>query len=96
MGLLRAHEQHIMTMFLVDVSPSMGTMRTLKHPPVPGGEERNIETTSLEWALQFVKYKIKEVVRANVYGRASIDVYSQIFCGRKTEHYGGHPVWVGR
>ena len=44
--------------------------------------------TSLEWALQFVKYKIKEMVRANVYGRASIDVYSQIFCRRKTEHYG--------
>jgi ATP-dependent DNA helicase 2 subunit 2 len=46
-------------MFLVDISPSMGKVRTIGLP----GEDRSVEMTNLEWALQFVKLKIQEMVR---------------------------------
>ena len=46
-------------MFLVDISPSMAKVRTVDLP----GEDRCIEMTNLEWALQFVKLKIQEMVR---------------------------------
>lgn len=45
-------------MFLVDTSPSMGSMRTIELP----GDQGTVETTHLEWALQFVKLKIQENV----------------------------------
>lgn len=45
-------------MFLVDTSPSMGTMRTVDLP----GDQGTAEITNLEWALQFVKLKIQENV----------------------------------
>lgn len=66
-------------MFLVDISPSMRKVRTVDLP----GEDRSIEMTNLEWALQFVKLKIQEMVRtttltiliskAHVRGRFSTD-----------------------
>jgi ATP-dependent DNA helicase 2 subunit 2 len=46
-------------MFLVDTSPSMGKVRTVEL----NGEERTIQMTNLQWALQFVKLKIQEMVR---------------------------------
>lgn len=49
-------------MFLVDTSPSMGTLRTVDLPPGPDGERRTAKLTNLEWALQFVKLKIQEMV----------------------------------
>jgi ATP-dependent DNA helicase 2 subunit 2 len=49
-------------MFLVDVSPSMGKLRTVELPPGPNGEERTREVTRLEWVLEFVMLKIQEMV----------------------------------
>ena len=48
-------------MFLVDVSPSMGNTREVEVPQ-PNGEVHLIEMTNLEWALQFVKLKVQEMV----------------------------------
>lgn len=45
-------------MFLVDVSPSMGKLKSIELP----GDEGTIEISHLEWALQFVKLKIQEMV----------------------------------
>ncbi|KAI6022554.1 SPOC domain-like protein [Pisolithus marmoratus] len=59
-------------MFLVDISPSMGATRTVQQTPGPNGEPRSVEISNLEWALQFVKLKIQEM----------------IFHGRKTEQCG--------
>ncbi|KAG6333279.1 hypothetical protein ID866_5813 [Astraeus odoratus] len=63
---------YTVTMFLVDLSPSMGATRTVELPPGLDGEERSVEMTNLQWALQFVKYKVQEM----------------IFGGRKTEQCG--------
>ncbi|EPQ61200.1 SPOC domain-like protein [Gloeophyllum trabeum ATCC 11539] len=59
-------------MFLVDVSASMGKLRTVDLPDAPNGEPQTAEMTNLEWALQFVKLKIQEM----------------IYHGRKTEQCG--------
>ena len=50
-----------MTMFVVDVSPSMGKVREVCIP-MRNGETQAIEMTNLEWSLQFVKLKIQEMV----------------------------------
>ncbi|EIN13322.1 ku80-like protein [Punctularia strigosozonata HHB-11173 SS5] len=63
---------YTVTMFLVDISPSMGKLREVELPPGPKGERRTTEVTNLEWGLQFVKLKIQEM----------------IFHGRKTEQCG--------
>lgn len=55
--------QYTVTMFVVDVSPSMGKERTLDLPPGPEGEPRTKKITNLEWSLQFVLLKIQEMVR---------------------------------
>ncbi|QRW05625.1 ATP-dependent DNA helicase II subunit 2, related protein [Ceratobasidium sp. AG-Ba] len=49
-------------MFVVDVSPSMGTMRTVFLEPGKDGEERTKEVTHLEWALQYVMLKVQEMI----------------------------------
>jgi ATP-dependent DNA helicase 2 subunit 2 len=49
-------------MFIVDVSPTMGTKRTLELPPGPNGETRTKEATHLQWSLQFAMLKIQEMV----------------------------------
>jgi ATP-dependent DNA helicase 2 subunit 2 len=54
--------QYTVTMFLVDVSPSMGKVREVEVEQ-SNGETRIIEMTNLEWALQFVKLKVQEMVR---------------------------------
>ncbi|CAL1697373.1 unnamed protein product [Somion occarium] len=53
---------YTVTMFLIDVSPSMGTLREVEVPDGLTGEVRTIETTNLEWSLQFVKLKIQEMI----------------------------------
>ncbi|KDQ54942.1 hypothetical protein JAAARDRAFT_196318 [Jaapia argillacea MUCL 33604] len=45
---------YTVTMFLVDISPTMGKTRTVQLPDGPGGEPRSTEMTNLEWALQFI------------------------------------------
>ncbi|GJE94221.1 ku80-like protein [Phanerochaete sordida] len=52
---------YTVTMFLVDVSPSMGKMREVEIP-LPNGEVQIAEMTNLEWALQFVKLKVQEMI----------------------------------
>ena len=59
--------KYTVTMFLVDISPSMKRLRTVHSHPHIEGEERHIEMTNLEWALQFVKMKIQEMVRGQIF-----------------------------
>ncbi|KAJ7139489.1 SPOC like C-terminal domain-containing protein [Mycena epipterygia] len=49
---------YTVTMFVVDIGPSMGKLRT--HDPE--GNEYMQEITNLEWGLQFVKLKIQEMI----------------------------------
>ena len=53
-------------MFLIDVSPSMGKTREVEVVDGLTGDIRTIETTNLEWSLQYVKLKIQEMVCSNV------------------------------
>ena len=48
-------------MFLIDVSPSMGKLREVEMP-LPNGEVQVVEMTNIEWALQYVKLKVQEMV----------------------------------
>ena len=65
---LYAHRPHqyTVTMFLVDVSPSMGETRVVDVPDGPNGQTRTTEMTHLEWALQFVMLKVQEMVRLSI------------------------------
>jgi hypothetical protein len=54
--------QYTVTMFLVDVSPTMGNMRTVDVAPGPNGENRAREITNLEWSLKYVMLKVEEMV----------------------------------
>ena len=81
-------------MFLVDISPSMGATRTVELPPGPGGEERSVEMTNLEWALQFVKFKIQEMVRCtDQYREVRADMPSDIRRAQNGPVW-SHCVWV--
>ncbi|EEB91298.1 hypothetical protein MPER_10362 [Moniliophthora perniciosa FA553] len=53
---------YTVSMFVIDVSKEMGNMRTVELPDGPNGEQRTAEITHLEWALQFVKLKIQEMI----------------------------------
>ncbi|KAF8708422.1 SPOC domain-like protein, partial [Rhizoctonia solani] len=53
---------YTVTMFVVDVSPSMGTMRTVFLEPAEDGTERTKEVTHLEWSLQYVMLKVQEMI----------------------------------
>jgi len=57
-----ATRQYTVTMFLIDISPSMGNMREVQVPSTAEGQEMTTEMTNLEWSLQFVKMKIQEMV----------------------------------
>ena len=62
--------QFTVTMFLIDVSKSMGKKRQIELPGQnPNDEPYHKEITNLEWGLQFVKLKIQEMV-----GNVSSDV----------------------
>ncbi|KAI0327975.1 SPOC domain-like protein [Cubamyces sp. BRFM 1775] len=63
---------YTVTMFLVDISPSMGKTRQVSVPGKDGEDSDIIEMTNLEWSLQFVMLKIQEM----------------IFNGRKTDKCG--------
>ncbi|KAI0089844.1 SPOC like C-terminal domain-containing protein [Irpex rosettiformis] len=67
-------------MFIVDVSPSMGRVREVEIEQ-PNGEIRTIEMTNLEWALQFVKMKVQEMVRF-------MFSFAGVYNGRKTDQCG--------
>lgn len=77
-------------MFLVDVSPSMGATRTVELPPTPSGQQRTTEMSNLEWALQFVKLKIQEMVcHLQIPLSPSYQpITIQIFNNRKTDQCG--------
>ncbi|KAI9512304.1 SPOC domain-like protein [Russula earlei] len=60
------------TVFLVDVSQSMGATRTLDLPSGPNDRPRTKQVTHLQWSLQFAMLKIQEM----------------IFNGRKTDQCG--------
>lgn len=49
-------------MFIVDVSPSMANKKKIDLPPGPDGQPRTREVTRLEWVLEFVMYKVQEMV----------------------------------
>ncbi|CAE6456567.1 unnamed protein product [Rhizoctonia solani] len=53
---------YTVTMFVVDVSPSMGTMRTVFLEPAEDGTERTKEVTHLQWSLQYVMLKVQEMI----------------------------------
>ncbi|KAK0198079.1 SPOC domain-like protein [Armillaria mellea] len=53
---------YTVTMFLVDISKSMGKTRIVELPEGPNGEERTAEITNLQWGLQYVKLKIQEMI----------------------------------
>ncbi|KAH8120739.1 SPOC domain-like protein [Phellopilus nigrolimitatus] len=63
---------YTVTMFLIDVSPSMAKLRTVEIQDGPQGETSSVEMTNLQWSLQFVLLKIQEM----------------IYHGRKTEQCG--------
>ncbi|KAG8971417.1 ATP-dependent DNA helicase II subunit 2 [Tulasnella sp. 425] len=63
---------YTVTMFVIDVSPSMAKTREVLLAPGPDGEQRTKEITNLEWALEFVLLKVQEM----------------IFAGRKTDQCG--------
>ena len=48
-------------MFIIDTSPSMGTIRSVEMEN-SAGEVTTVEMTNLEWSLQYVKLKIQEMV----------------------------------
>lgn len=81
--------QYTVTMFLVDVSSSMGKMREIEVSR-PNGETDIIEMTNLEWSLQFVKLKIQEMVCSLSLAPPPHVVRSntnliQVYNGRKTD-----------
>jgi hypothetical protein len=50
------------TIFILDVSPTMGRTRTLELPAGPDGELGTKLVTHLQWSLQFAMLKIQEMV----------------------------------
>ncbi|KAI0668689.1 SPOC domain-like protein [Trametes maxima] len=63
---------YTVTMFLVDISPSMGKTRPVSVAGPDGKNAQTIEMTNLEWSLQYAMLKIQEM----------------IFNGRKTDKCG--------
>ncbi len=51
--------QYTVTMFVVDVSPTMGNAREIELPATEG-EVRTAQMSNLQWSLQYVMYKIKK------------------------------------
>ncbi|KAJ4465497.1 SPOC domain-like protein [Lentinula edodes] len=68
---------YTVTMFVVDVSKSMGATRTVALPPGPNGEERFAEMTHLQYALQYVKFKIQDMI----YGARKTDQCGVVIFG---------------
>ncbi|KAJ6519234.1 ku80-like protein [Mycena sanguinolenta] len=70
---------YTVTMFVVDVQPSMAKLRT--HDPE--GNELLHEITNLQWGLQFVKLKIQEMI---FNGRKTDQCGVIVFGSRKTKN----------
>ncbi|KAF8213754.1 hypothetical protein K438DRAFT_1957103 [Mycena galopus ATCC 62051] len=70
---------YTVTMFVVDIQPSMGKLRT--HDPE--GNELLHEITNLQWGLQFVKLKIQEMI---FNGRKTDQCGVIVFGSRKTRN----------
>ena len=79
--------QYTATMFLVDVSLSMGKRRTVELQ-TSEGQSLSKEMSNLEWALQFVKLKIQEMVSMVSLLHYTSSPTHQIFNGRKTDQCG--------
>ncbi|THG94528.1 hypothetical protein EW026_g6962 [Hermanssonia centrifuga] len=73
---------YTVTMFLVDVSPSMGKTREVEMS-LPNGKTQTVEMTNLEWSLQFVKLKIQEMI----YNGRKTDQCGVILFGTEGEFY---------
>ncbi len=58
-----SHGLTLVRRFVIDVSKSMGKMREVEVPSEPGKPPRTVQMTNLEWALQFVLWKVQEQVR---------------------------------
>ncbi|PVF93424.1 SPOC domain-like protein [Serendipita vermifera] len=56
---------YTVTMFVVDVSRSMGKVREVEIPTEPGKPARRGQITNLEWALRFVMLKVQELIFHN-------------------------------
>ncbi|KAF9480417.1 SPOC domain-like protein [Pholiota conissans] len=52
---------YTVTMFLIDISSSMGAIRTVDIE-TPDGHTQSVEMTNLQWGLQYVKLKVQEMV----------------------------------
>lgn len=77
-------------MFLVDLSPSMGTTRNVELPPDANGDQHTAEITNLEYGLQFVKLKIQEMVSEAAWevSYTWAELRDKIYNGRKTDQCG--------
>ncbi|KAF9259906.1 ku80-like protein [Marasmius fiardii PR-910] len=53
---------YMVMMFVLDISKEMGHTRIVELPDGPNGEKRTKEMTNLQWALQFVKLKIQQMI----------------------------------
>ena len=49
-------------MFVIDVSPSMGKMRTVEVSNGPDGQVQSVQMSNLQWGIQYVLLKIQEMV----------------------------------
>ncbi|KAG8902590.1 ATP-dependent DNA helicase II subunit 2 [Tulasnella sp. 403] len=74
---------YTVTMFVIDVSPSMGNQRTIQLPPGPDGEAKTRTLSNLEWALQFVMLKIQDMIYN---GRKTDQCGVILFGTRKTKN----------
>jgi ATP-dependent DNA helicase 2 subunit 2 len=76
-------------MFVVDVSPSMGHMRTVELPGEDKTDRRTTTMTNLQWSLQYVMYKIQEMVRIHpLFSKYRTLTALKIFHNRKTDQCG--------
>lgn len=74
--------------FVVDVSHSMSKMREVETPTGTGKPSRIVQMTNLEWALQFVLWKVQELVRAVFPQCRYLTLLDKIFHNRKTDMCG--------
>jgi hypothetical protein len=89
--------QYTITMFLIDVSPSMGDLRTVELPPGPEGEPRSAEMTNLEWALKYVKLKVQQMASSlhSIRVMPKLNAATDI-CGKKDRQVWCSLVWDSR
>ena len=82
-------------MFLVDVSPSMGKMREVE-VPLANGEVQVVEMTNMEWALQFVKLKVQEMVSTGCSSVVTSFISLADIQWSQDRSVRGHLVWYTR